>query len=125
MLPGLPSVRKAPHRPADYLRGARGLDLRSVAALAMAPKADLPATRRMNDRLLELGRTRSGLFYPVCSVHPLDGPEALSEIDRVAVAGAKGLKLHPNTQQFDVADPGVAAVVARAAEHRLPVLFDA
>lgn len=33
--------------------------------------------------------------------------------------------MHPNTQQFDVADAGVRRVVLRAAEHQLPVLFDA
>jgi predicted TIM-barrel fold metal-dependent hydrolase len=124
-LPGLPSVRKKSHRPADYLREARGIDLRAAAALVMAPRSDLAATRRMNDRVLALGKTRSGVFYPVCSVHPLDGADALAEIDRVAAAGARGLKLHPNTQQFDVADPGVAAVVAKASELELPVLFDA
>ena len=125
MLPGLTPVRAAPHRPADYLKGARGLDLRASAALVMAPRGDLPGTRRGNDAVIALGRRSKGRFYPVCSVHPLDGDDALAEVDRVASAGARGLKLHPNTQQFDVADPSVQAVVARAAEHDLPVLFDA
>jgi hypothetical protein len=43
----------------------------------------------------------------------------------VAAAGTVWLKLHPNTQRFDVADPIVTAVVRKAAEHDLPVLFDA
>jgi hypothetical protein len=42
-----------------------------------------------------------------------------------AAAGCTWLKLHPNTQAFDVADPAVHEVVARATEHGLPVLFDA
>jgi hypothetical protein len=50
---------------------------------------------------------------------------ALREIDRVAAAGAAWLKLHPNTQRFDVADPAVTRAVRLAAENRLPVLFDA
>ena len=50
---------------------------------------------------------------------------AIEELDRVAAAGAAWLKLHPNTQEFDVADPAVAPVVRKAAECGLPVLFDA
>ena len=68
---------------------------------------------------------RDDFFFPVCSVHPGDGDEALEELDRVAAAGTRWLKLHPNTQQFDVDDPAVATVVRRAAELELPVLFDA
>jgi hypothetical protein len=58
-------------------------------------------------------------------VHPADAQEALDEVDRAAAAGAAWLKLHPNTQDFDVADPAVEEVVIRATERRLPVLFDA
>jgi predicted TIM-barrel fold metal-dependent hydrolase len=49
----------------------------------------------------------------------------LDELERVAAAGARGLKLHPNTQDFDVADGRVAALVGKAGELDLPVLFDA
>jgi len=124
-LPGGPRVRKEPHRVADYLRAVRGVDIRYVAALVMAPRADLKQTRRMNDQVLALGGRGTPRFFPICSVHPSDGKEALDEVDRVAAKGARGLKLHPNTQQFDVADPAVRDVVGRAADHRLPVLFDA
>jgi uncharacterized protein len=85
----------------------------------------LDRTRARNDRLLQLAKESGGFFYPVCSVHPADGRAALEEIDRVAADGAAWLKLHPNTQQFDVADPAVTGVVQKAAEHGLPVLFDA
>ena len=34
------------------------------------------------------------------------------------------MKLHPNTQDFDVADPAVVTVVAEATALGLPVLFD-
>ncbi len=50
----------------------------------------------------------------MCSVHPYDGDAALDELERVETAGgARGVKLHPNTQDFDVADERVAAVVAK------------
>jgi uncharacterized protein len=125
MMPGLPRVRRQPHRPSDYLRAARGLDVRWVAAVAIAPKGELKQTRKMNDQVLALGTRGTPRFFPVCSVHPADGPQALAELDRVAERGAKGLKLHPNTQEFDVADPAVEELVLRATEHRIPVLFDA
>lgn len=91
----------------------------------MAPKGDMARTREQNDSVLELCKKEGGVFYPVCSVHPSDGNEAEGEIDRVAGLGAKCIKLHPNTQGFDVADPEVEKIVRRAAENGLPVLFDA
>jgi uncharacterized protein len=125
MFAGFPPIRKQPHRPADYRRAVRGLDVRHAAALVMAPPAEPNRTQRMNDRVLALTDRGSPRFFPVCSVHPADGPFALKEIDRVALRGARGLKLHPNTQRFDVADPTVRDVVVRATERGLPVLFDA
>jgi len=124
-LSGFPSVRKAPHGTAEYLRAVRGLGVRYAAALVMAPRGDLARTRAMNDRALALRGRGPTRFFPLCSVHPADGAAALDEVDRVARAGARGLKLHPNTQQFDVGDPTVRDVLTRAAERKLPVLFDA
>jgi predicted TIM-barrel fold metal-dependent hydrolase len=118
-------VGTKPHRPEDYLAAMRGVDLRRIAALVIAPRGDPTRTRRLNDSVLDLGARSSGRFFPVCSVHPLDGDEALEEVDRVARAGARALKLHPNTQDFDVADPAIRGVVKRASEGSLPVLFDA
>ncbi len=114
-----------PHSPRDYLGTLGDLDVRFVAALVMAPRGALPRTRSLNDGILSLARETRGRFFPLCSVHPGDGPSARKEIHRVAREGAKGLKLHPNTQAFDVADPQVRAVVREAAGLGLPVLFDA
>lgn len=122
--PGEPVIRGTSHTAEEYLRLAEGLDLRFAAALVIAPRGDLPRTRALNNKVLALGSAPGSKFLPVCSVHPADGPDALLELDRVATAGARAVKLHPNTQQFDVADPGVTAVVARATAHGLPVVFD-
>lgn len=122
---GTPPLRSEPHRAADYLAKVRGLDVRHVGAVVIAPHDDLPETRARNDAVLALGRSSGGPFYPVCSVHPADGAKAFRELDRVARAGARCLKLHPNTQQLDVADPSVEAVVRRATRRGLPILFDA
>jgi predicted TIM-barrel fold metal-dependent hydrolase len=50
---------------------------------------DLPATRRRNDATLALAGDSESFFFPVCSVHPGDGEEALAEIERVAAAGRR------------------------------------
>lgn len=121
----VPILGSAPHTADDYLRAARRLDVRFVGALGIARARDPRGTRTMNDRLLRLARESGGRFFAVCSVHPADGRAALEEVDRVARAGAHGLKLHPNTQAFDVAAPAVTRLVRQAARLGLPVLFDA
>ena len=114
-----------PHPPEAYRALVRGSTVRRAAALTIAHRDDPDRTRARNDAVIKLAHDSDRFFYPVCSVHPADGPAAIAEIDRVADAGAAWLKLHPNTQQFDVADPAVALVVRKAAERGLPVLFDA
>lgn len=117
-------LRRAAHGAAEYLKDAQEAGIEAAAVLAMAPAGDLKRTREMND--LVLGVDLPGIErLAFCSVHPADGNAAMREIDRVAEAGASALKLHPNTQRFDVADASVADVVRRAGDHGLPVLFDA
>ena len=118
-------VLAEPHPAEDYLEKVGGLGIERAAALVMAPKDDMELTRALNDAVLRLAGSHDGFFFPVCSVHPADGEAALEELERVAAAGSRWLKLHPNTQDFDVADPSVTTVVERAAELGLPVLFDA
>lgn len=115
----------APHPPEAYRAIVRGSQVKRAAALTIAQRGKTGRNRARNDAVLKLARDSDGFFFPVCSVHPADGLSALREIERVAAAGAAWLKLHPNTQRFDVADHAVATVVRSAAEHGLPVLFDA
>jgi uncharacterized protein len=119
------SIVAAPHPPETYRSLVNGTQISRAAAITVAWPNDLRRTRARNDSLLQLAEDSGGFFYPVCSVHPADDRAALDEVDRVAAGGAAWLKLHPNTQQFDVADPAVVAIVKRAAERGLPVLFDA
>ncbi len=114
-----------PHPPERYRELVSGSAITRAAALVMAPRDDLTTTRARNDAVLKLAGDSGGFFFPVCSVHPSDGAAALDEIDRVAAGGCAWLKLHPITQEFDVADVAVTDVVARATERGLPVLFDA
>lgn len=113
------------HAAEDYANRLSHTGVVKAAALTIAHEGRLAETAEDNDAVLALGDKFDGLFFPVCSVHPRDGEAALDELDRVAAAGARWLKLHPNTQEFDVDDAAVRPVVARAGEHGLPVLFDA
>ena len=119
------SIVAAPHPPENYRSLVNGSPIIRAAAITIAWPNDPRRTRARNDALLQLAEDSGGFFFPVCSVHPADGRPALDEVDRVAAAGAAWLKLHPNTQGLDVADPAVADVVKKAAENGLPVLFDA
>lgn len=113
------------HTAEDYLSKVDGHGFERAAALVIAPRGDLGLTRELNDAVLELCDRHDGFFFAACSVHPADGDAAAAELERVAARGATWVKLHPNTQDFDVADPMVAATVGAATSLGLPVLFDA
>lgn len=109
----------------EALRSAVALDrVEHATAIVMARLGEPEANALRNDRVLATAEATAGFVVPVVSVHPYDGETALAELDRVAAAGAKMLKLHPNSQSFDVADERVAAVVGRAGEHGIVTLFD-
>ncbi len=75
-------------------------------------------TRRGNDEMLALQRGDARIRSYV-AVNPNDTAFAVAEIDRCVRAGAVGLKLAAARRADDrLLDP----VIARAAEHRLPVL---
>jgi uncharacterized protein len=125
MLDSESQIVAEPHPPEAYRALVKNSRISRAAALTIAPRGDPDRTRAGNDAVIMLAQDSGRFFYPVCSVHPADDLAALAEIDRVASEGAAWLKLHPNTQDFDVADPAVVNVVRRAAERGLPVLFDA
>lgn len=112
-----------PPTPAGLRALLADLRLDRLAAIVIAPAGQPDRVTALNDRLLALMREEPRLFA-VASVHPLDGERALAEVARVQAAGARMLKLHQNSQRFDLADPAVAAVVAQAGTVGLPVLFE-
>ena len=66
---------------------------------------DRGIAREANDYLLESAARYSGRLIPFCSVNPAWGEDALSEIDRCAALGARGVgELHPDTQGFKLED---------------------
>jgi hypothetical protein len=79
--------------------------------------------RANNDALIALAKKHKAML-PVATVHPYDGADALAELDRLASAGIRVLKIHPHTQRFDAADPRVLTLVRRAGERGVVVLMD-
>ncbi len=88
-------------------------------ALAGRP-ADIQAR---NDGLIALAAKNPKLL-PIATVHPYDGPAAVQELERVAAAGVKALKIHPHTQHFEQDDPRVLTLVQRAGELGVIVVLD-
>lgn len=63
-------------------------------------------------------------LVPLASFHPLMGVEAAQqELARAKGLGAKGVKLHPDFQHFDIDDPVAMEIYRFCAELRLPILF--
>lgn len=66
---------------------------------------DQEVAREANDYLIESAARYPGRLIPFCSVNPAWGKQALIEVERCALAGAKGVgELHPDTQGFRLSD---------------------
>src|SRR6185312_12477688 len=94
------------------------------ALIVIARQGQVALTRQRNDAVIAAAAASGGRFYAIPSVHPLDGADALAELDRLAKLNVREIKLHPNTQNFDVSDPAVGTVVEHAGELGLVLLFD-
>lgn len=101
----------------------RSAGVASSALIVMAERGKPSETRQKNDAVIAAAASGTR-FFPVASVHPLDGAAAIAELDRVAKLGVRIVKLHPNTQDFDVADPAVGIVADRAGKLGVILLFD-
>lgn len=75
--------------------------------------------REANDAVLAAAAASEGRLVPFCRLDPHADPVA--ELERCLATGARGVKLHPRAERFDLRDPGVAAILAVADERRLPV----
>ncbi|HBL84751.1 MAG: hypothetical protein A2Y17_01825 [Clostridiales bacterium GWF2_38_85] len=74
-----------------------------------------------NNRILEEAKLNPK-FIPLCSIHPL-GENMEAELVRIKAEGAKGLKLHPDFQHFNIDMPEMLPLYKIAAELGLPILF--
>jgi uncharacterized protein len=77
-----------------------------------------------NDAVLAACAASGGRLVPLARVAP-GAPDAVAEARRCLQAGARGFKLHPRSDAFELPHPVVEEVVALAHERRAPVLFHA
>ncbi len=90
---------------------------------AVFPMHEPDGYSRANDDVIAAAAASAGRLVAFCRVNPRDDPVA--EVRRCIDAGARGIKLHPRAEQFDLGEPAVRAIVAEAHERRLPVLVHA
>ena len=81
----------------------------------------VPAFRAGNDRTLAYAAESQGRLVPFVRLDLTDRP--LEEAERCLDLGARGIKLHPRAQKFQLNDKGLAPVFAIAAERRVPILI--
>lgn len=97
---------------------AHGIDCQVVMPIATSSKP----SSTLNDFAAQVDRTPG--FRSFGSIHPAN-PEWPAELERIAALGLKGIKLHPEYQQFFVDDPAAIQVVKAASAYGLWVLFHA
>ncbi len=80
-----------------------------------------PAFRAANDRTLEAAERAGGLLVPFVRLDLAESPleEAIRCLDR----GARGIKLHPRSQAFQLDDGRLVPVFELAAAQRVPILI--
>src|SRR3954452_5638985 len=77
-----------------------------------------------NDRVLDECEASGGRMTALCRVDPNAG-DPLPEIERCLARGARGVKLHPRSDSFQLPHPEVVRIVEFASGRRIPVLFHA
>ena len=103
----------------ELIETMEAVDARSVVTPLQEPDGYSAA----NDRVLEECERSHGRLVPFCRVDPHSN--AIGEARRCVAAGARGIKLHPRAERFELSDPELEGVFALAHERRLPVLIHA
>ena len=76
-----------------------------------------------NDMVAAEAAASDGRLFAFCRLDPHDAP--LAEARRCLDNGARGIKLHPRAEGFNLDHPALQDVFALADEHRLPILCHA
>ena len=95
-----------------------GVDISVVQSIATNPKQQA----KVNDFAMEINADPAIVAFG--SVHP-DAPDALEELERIADAGLKGIKFHPEYQGFYADDPRMKPIYRKISELGLITLFHA
>jgi predicted TIM-barrel fold metal-dependent hydrolase len=80
--------------------------------------------REPNDWVLRSAAESGGRLLALGRIDP-NAPDALEEARRCLADGARGFKLHPRSDGFQLPHPVVEEIVALAGERDMPVLFHA
>lgn len=95
-----------------------GVDISVVQSIATSPKQQ----KSVNDYAMEMNRDPAIIAFG--SVHP-DAPDALEELERFQASGLKGVKFHPEYQQFYADDPKMKPIYKKISQLGLITLFHA
>jgi predicted TIM-barrel fold metal-dependent hydrolase len=76
-----------------------------------------------NDMVAAEAAAGGGRLFPFCRLDPHVAP--LAEVRRCLANGARGIKLHPRAEGFNLDHPALQDVFALADEQRLPILCHA
>lgn len=102
-----------------------GLDRGGQRRALIFPMQEPGGYGEPNDRGIAAAHGSDGRLAALARIDPNLGDAALGEAKRCLSAGARGFKLHPRSDAFDMPHPVVERIVALAHEHRAPVLFHA
>jgi predicted TIM-barrel fold metal-dependent hydrolase len=100
------------------LSGRAGISATALLNIATNPRQQ----KSVNDFAIETNKLPGVISFG--SVHP-DAPDALDELVRIKEAGLKGVKFHPDYQDFFADDERVFPLYKRAAELGLITVFHA
>lgn len=95
-----------------------GVDISVVHSIATSPKQQT----NVNNFAMEMNRDPAIVAFG--SIHP-DAPDALAELERIADAGLKGVKLHPEYQQFYADDEKMKPIYRKISQLGLITVFHA
>ncbi len=91
-----------------------------VSSFVLLNIASTPKQQRsVNDFLID---HNGGPVFSFGSLHP-DAPDAMEELKRLADAGIKGVKFHPEYQEFDMDDPKAYPLYEAIAKKGMILLF--
>src|SRR3954467_1697330 len=82
-----------------------------------------PGYRRPNDRVLGWAAEGGGRLVPYCRLDPAEDPVA--EAERCLARGARGIKLHPRAQAFEIGHAAIDGIFTVAQEAGVPLLVHA
>ncbi|HYM59189.1 MAG TPA: amidohydrolase family protein [Solirubrobacteraceae bacterium] len=105
--------------PEELLEALDSIGARALVFPMHEPSGYPPA----NDMVLAAAAASGGRLQALCRVDPRD--RAVAEAHRCLDAGARGIKLHPRAERFDLSEPAVRDLVALAHERGAPVLIHA